>query len=259
MLGGPFGRNKMKKIFILNFVLMFFCRPCICQSIEYDKIVLIIKAFASGSSDTIGNYIDYPLHRRYPLPAINNKQELIDHFFEIFDMNFINTVAISNPIKDWNEIGWRGIMFNNGEIWLSDNYKIRAINYESDLGKNKWQESVNSQKTKLPLNYQCFDTPIYEWESKNYYYRLDEIQGSYRLLIWNKDQTKLLNVHENGKWEPDGNMGYFHIDWNINNETIRIQNYNRDGEWIYTYLIYDQNELLANEEAKEKYIDIEIK
>jgi len=249
----------MKKYFYFGLLLFFFSQTISGQSIDYCKVKSIINAFISESPTQIADFIEYPLKRRYPLPSINNKQEFIDYFLEIFDSSFIQSVGNSNANNDWIEIGWRGVMFQNGNIWLSDNYLIKRINYESVLGKSKWQELVDFQKNKLPIEYQNIDNPIYEWNSEKYHYRLDEIKGMYRLMIWDKEQTLLKEIYENGMWEFDGNIGFFHIDWNTTNKTLRIQNYGRNGDLIYTFLKYELNEIANNEDAQENYIDVEIK
>lgn len=247
-----------KKLFVFLLVLNF-CLPVLCQQIDYTKIDLIIQAFKSKSPEIIASYIVFPLKRHYPLPAVNNEQEFISRFNEIVDSAFLEFVGNSNAIKDWEEIGWRGIAFNNGEIWLSENYKIRTINYETTIGKKRLDTIINEQKRTLPLEYQNFDTPIYEWKSKGYYYRLDEINNKYRLLIWDINKNKILNVYSNGEYEPDGNIGFFHIDWILEDEIIRIQNTDYKNDWSYFFFVYDKDTLLNNERAKAKYVDGEIK
>ncbi len=65
----------------------------------------ITSAFKSGDKQQIAQLISYPLRRPVPLTAINSEQELIIHFYEVFDQKLIKQIAYSEAGKDWEQVG----------------------------------------------------------------------------------------------------------------------------------------------------------
>ena len=63
-------------------------------------------------------YISFPLPRPYPLPDIETPEQLLRQFDEVFDDDLITLITDSNVDEDWGVIGWRGIAFSNGALWM---------------------------------------------------------------------------------------------------------------------------------------------
>lgn len=61
---------------------------------------------------------------------------------------------------DWSEMGSKGLMFQNGEIWLDEDGKIIAINYQSEYEKNRIKELYQTEKTKLHESIKIFKKHI---------------------------------------------------------------------------------------------------
>ena len=82
----------------------------------------IIKEFIGNIKDQnieeLCNGISFPFERQYPLPDIKSKDEFESRYHEVFDDSLINLITHSNPDSDWGAVGWRGIIFLHGELWL---------------------------------------------------------------------------------------------------------------------------------------------
>lgn len=90
------------------------------QQIDSSIINNDAEAFASMTS--------YPIIRPYPIKDITDSATMVAYFPTIVDDSLRNMVR-NKGLDGWQTMGWRGIMFNNGELW-ADTYII-AINYIS--------------------------------------------------------------------------------------------------------------------------------
>ena len=113
------------------------------SKIQYiDDIRKVINTIKGGSEKKIASLVKYPLAMSYPVPDINNEEEFIERFDEVFDEAILEKIA-SSSIDDWNTVGWRGIMFDLGMVWLDYDGFIKGINYETSIAK-KIQKDLNS-------------------------------------------------------------------------------------------------------------------
>ena len=99
------------------------------QNIEYLK-----KMFRQKAVDEISENIVYPLKRTSPIPSVENAEELKERFDSIFDEDLIRIIT-SSDIDQWSEMGWRGIMLDDGILWMDYDGKITAVNYQSKYEK----------------------------------------------------------------------------------------------------------------------------
>jgi len=153
---------------------------------HYDDILIIKEMFKSQDKEALSSLVSYPLHRSYPIPAIKDKTEFIARFDEIFDQQFVELISNSNLDNDWNEMGWRGIMFSNGKLWLDTDYTIRAINYQSSLEKKLVQSLINNQKQSLHVSIRNFEKSILDWKTAKFRIRIDDLgNNGYRYSSWN--------------------------------------------------------------------------
>ena len=105
------------------------------DSVDAAKISSLIQTVASKNPGKIVHLISYPFRMRYPEPSVTSAAECLKRFDEVFDDSLLNDIAHSDPKSDWERVGWRGIMLGNGEVWLDEDYKIIAINHETEAGK----------------------------------------------------------------------------------------------------------------------------
>lgn len=190
------------------------------QSIQ--RLTNIAKA---KNKKRIAELIHYPLKRQFPLKDVKDKKDFIKRFDEIFDKVLLDKVAKSK-LSDWTMVGWRGIMLDNGILWIDDKGKILTINYQSSKEKQLLLKSIQTDKNQLAKSLQNFEKPLYLILTKNYKIRIDQKAGnSYRYAAW---KIKSPNVEpdiiiENGVLEFEGSGG---------NHTLTFEN---SG---YTYTVF---------------------
>jgi len=187
--------NKLSTSFVLLLTFYssyLFSQPVLKESSEtvasdISKLVNpIVRAFESNNKDFIANIIRYPLKRESPIPAIDNKVEMIKRFDEVFDSNFVQTIVNSDSTVDWSKVGWRGVMFMNGDMWLDTDGNIISVNYQSKYEEKNKAQILEKQKGKLHFSIAQFEKPILEWKTKKFRVRIDEMNdGLYRYAVWN--------------------------------------------------------------------------
>jgi hypothetical protein len=184
------------------------------NTLEHEEIVSIkklIELFKKVDVEGISNKISYPLNRDYPIPSIRNKEEFIQRFHEVFDQKLIDNIAQSD-ISQWTEVGWRGIMLDNGVVWMSFQPGfISAINYQSKREKNIQAELIRKDKEQLHATLRNFKSPVYKIQTEKFLIRIDELsENSYRYVSWKAgaDEAILPDlVLKNGICEMQGSGG----------------------------------------------------
>lgn len=193
---------------------------------EIERIKALIALFKKKDIDGISNKISYPLYRQYPIPQIKDKEEFKKRFSEVFDQILIEKIA-NSQISEWSEVGWRGIMFENGDLWMDIDGVITSINYQSGFEKNLLTSLIANEKDNLHTSIQTFKNPIYKIKTKIFLIRIDELSAyNYRYAAWkvNEKETSKPNlVINNGQIEYEGSGG---------NHVITFVN------GIYTYKVY---------------------
>lgn len=196
----------------------------------------ITSAITSGDKQKVSELIFYPLKREYPLPDIQNRNDFIKRFEQVFDDDFVQILKRSN-ISDWSEMGWRGIMFQDGRLWIDETGKVIAVNYQSEAENELIKQLIEKDKYTLPEDLRDFEEPVYKIETKTYRIRIDKLSNdSYRYVSWKvKDNKKEPDIIlKNGEWHFQGSGG---------NHTITFRNKN------YTYEILV--DVIGNEQASD--------
>lgn len=178
---------------------------------EIDSIKKLIELFKKVDIEGISNKISYPLDRDYPIPSIRNKEEFIQRFHEVFDQKLIDNIAQSD-ISQWTEVGWRGIMLDNGVVWMSFQPGfISAINYQSKREKNIQAELIRKDKEQLHATLRNFKSPVYKIQTEKFLIRIDELsENSYRYVSWKAGADEAIQpdlVLKNGLCEMQGSGG----------------------------------------------------
>jgi len=178
---------------------------------DADDIKSVIALFKTGDPDKIADKINFPLIREYPIPAIKDKDEFKQRFHEVFDQVMIYKIA-NSKMEQWSEVGWRGIMFENGLLWMANSDGvITAVNYQSDAEKKLRQGLITKDKQNLHASLKTFESPVYKIKTKSYLIRIDQLSHSrYRYTSWKiteKESSKPDIILDNGESEPDGNGG----------------------------------------------------
>jgi len=133
-----------------------------------------INAIKKGKREIAG-LIYYPLDRQYPIPPINNEQELLERYNEIFDDKLISMITTSNPYNDWHAVGWRGwrgIMLNNGDLWLDYNGDLIAVNYMSESEQRLRYNLIEGERQSLHKSIRNYENPVLIMETEKYRIRM---------------------------------------------------------------------------------------
>ena len=91
---------------------------------------MILEAIANGDKQMFAKMVSYPLWRRYPLPDIENEEQMVRYFDTLFDKQFRQQIAKLDS-NSWDYVGWRGAMILHGKIWDTGSWII--VNYSSPL------------------------------------------------------------------------------------------------------------------------------
>ncbi len=222
----------MKKI-ILAVLLISMVNFAYSQEQTLDKryrpvVTGFINAVKSGNIEKLSSKIRYPLNRTYPIPPIKNKQEFVKRYKEVFDDNLTKKIVNSKVEADWNDVGWRGIMLLNGELWLDTDGKLIAINHQSRLEAKEQARLINVDKSSLHPSISNFTQPVLIFETAQYRIRIDDLgSNNYRYASWpikSKMSDKPKLILTNGKFTPDGSGGNHNYQF-------------KSGDYLYTCFI----------------------
>jgi hypothetical protein len=201
---------------ILKSFLFLFLNSLFVHAQEMDpgnqKIVSdFINCIKNQNKEKLASSTYFPLERMYPIPDIKNKQELIKRYAEIFDDSLSKLIANSKPLKDWSTVGWRGIMFQNGLVWLDYDGSLIGVNYQSNMERQKWEELVKKDKVNLYEPLRNFEQPQCIIKTSKYLIRIDDVgNGNYRYASWplkSKMSDKPDMVIEKGEYIAEGSGG----------------------------------------------------
>ncbi|MGI2094478.1 hypothetical protein ACRN96_18070 [Shewanella oncorhynchi] len=179
---------------------------------EYIPLVQgLIDAAKANDLEALAKRVAYPLKREYPIPAIQNTQEMIARFDQVFDPKLLEQIAHSKIEADWQTMGWRGIMLGSGVVWLDFDGKIIAINYQTLVEAKLKAELIAKQQTALHPSVSEFVSPALSWETAKFTIRVDDMGNSqYRYAAWAKGKAlseKPDLVLNKGKLVFDGSGG----------------------------------------------------
>ncbi len=168
-------------------------------------------ALESENKNDIAKMVRYPLDRAYPVPEIINENDFINRYEHLFDDKFIDFILKSSTEKDWQYVGWRGIMLNHGEIWIDYDGKISAINYSTKKEESYKQEILEKMGENIHPSLHNYKFAKVYFETKKFKIRIDQMEDdSYRYAAWpieksTKEEPDL--VIKNGKINYEGSGG----------------------------------------------------
>ncbi len=158
----------------------------------HESVLPVIGAFTDHDKAAIAAHIRYPLKRRYPIPDIKNEAEFINRFDEVFNDELVAVIASSNIKTDWEKVGWRGIMLNNGVMWVDTGGKIIGINSGTSKEQALAKSLIEQGKQSLHASINTFEKPVLDWKTANYHIRVDDLgDHNYRYAVWNIDKRAM--------------------------------------------------------------------
>lgn len=212
----------MRKLMYFLFIV-FFIQNAEGQDLkpEYQKLVKsFISNLKSNNKEGVAAFISFPLGREYPIPVVKNKGDFLKRYDQIFDAMLKKEIINSNPAKDWAEMGWRGIMLGQGDIWMDTTGKIITINYQSQAEKDLKNKLITSEKGKLHPSIATFKVPVYVLETSKFRIRIDDLgNDNFRYASWSikKPMSEKPDlIINNGKWISDGSGGNCHYEFKKN-------------------------------------------
>jgi hypothetical protein len=154
-------------------------------------------------------------------------------------------------------VGWRGIMFDNGLIWIdSEERIIVALNYESAFEKKQKKDLIEKEKAKLHVSSKSFEYPVYRIATKNHLLRIDGLAGSkYRYASWKigkKESSKPDLILTNGDLEYDGSGGNHFISFVNGSYTYKVYRNTLRAEDVadITLEVKKDGKIILKEEGK---------
>jgi hypothetical protein len=250
---------KMKFKIMTLFFLGVFSNLALSQDLkpEYQKFIkTFINNVKNDKKEAVANMISYPFKREYPIPAIKNKTEFIKRYNEIFDVTLKNEIIKSNPAKDWSEMGWRGIMLNQGTIWIDTDGRLISINYQSKFEKDLKNKIIAKDKTKLHSSIAKFKAPECVLETSKFRIRIDDLGNeNYRYASWSikKGMNEVPDlVITKGKVILDGNGGNHRFEFKKGQYTYEcsITPLREKGVSPASLTIYQNKKVILSQDAK---------
>jgi hypothetical protein len=169
---------------------------------EYQKYIKsFITHVKSDNKVALSELVSYPLKREYPIADIDGKAEFVKRYSEIFDVSLKKEIIRSNPGKDWYDMGLRGLMLNQGSIWLDTEGRLIAVNYRSKFETDLKNRLMDAQKRKLDPSIAFFQTPVCILQTAQFKIRIDNLgNNNYRYASWSikKDMTEKPDLVING-------------------------------------------------------------
>lgn len=155
---------------------------------EYIPLVQgLIDAAKANDPEAIAERVAYPLKLEHPIPAIQNTQEMITRFDQVFDSKLLERIANSKAEADWRAAGWRGIMLGSGVLWMDYDGKIIGTNYQTPAEAKLKAEIIAKQRTALHASVSEFVSPELSWQTAKFTIRVDDMgNGQYRYAAWAK-------------------------------------------------------------------------
>lgn len=240
----------MKKILYSILVILLCVNNMLSQDLkpEYQKFIKsFIDNVKNNKKEAVAAMIRYPLSRENPIPSVKNKAEFLKRYDQIFDAVLKNEIIKSDPVKNWSEVGWRGIMLNQGTIWFETDGKLKSINYQSKAEEALKDKLIAAQKGKLHSSIANFKAPVYILETSKFKIRIDDLgKQNYRYASWSAKQAmseKPDLVITNGEWIPDGSGGNSHFNFKKGNFLYRCDiNVLREKDAAPASLVVFQND-----------------
>ena len=113
------------------------------------------------------------------LPVIANR------FDEVFDDELVAVIGSSNINTDWDSVGWRGIILNNGVVWVNTDGKIIGINRGTSKEQAFAKRLIEQDKQSLHSSINTFEEPVLDWKTASYHIRVDDLgDHNYRYASW---------------------------------------------------------------------------
>ncbi|MGL4583657.1 MAG: hypothetical protein ACRCVU_11835 [Flavobacterium sp.] len=153
------------------------------------KIESLMSLFENEDREGIAKRVVYPLKREYPIPEITTEFEFVSRFEQLFIPEFSSKIAHS-VIAEYSPMGWRGIMFDLGRMWLTEDGDILRINDQTEAEKDLRNSLIQADKKKVHRSVNKFLAPYAVIKIGQDIWRVDrKNKDVMRLVIWIDGKT----------------------------------------------------------------------
>lgn len=239
-------QGKKKQEEIVNTELVVKTTESNTISNDNKKAILYFIEQVRSGKETLSKNVHYPLKRFYSIPSINNRQEFLKRYEEVFDKALQEKILQSDPSKDWKTMGSQGIMLHKGDVWIDYDGTLIAIN------------DVSAVEEEIYLAY------ISEWQKEEERLReAEEVENTYcgyelgdgalwYKVIYDKnnltsnDSVYTSNIHP-GEKLPIGKVysdNFEFFDYNDEGDDLHI-NVLKDGK-IYTFVANELSDIIIS-------------
>lgn len=201
--------------FILSGLISTISVGQIINKESYELINSFVQAVKSNDIIEIAEHFTFPLKREAPVKNIENKQEFMNRFPEIFDDSLKNMILQSEINQNWTDMGWRGIMFKHGDIWMDYGGKIIAVNYKTKLDNKLRVKLLKKLNENIHPSLRGFEKQLLIIETSKFRIRIDDIgNNNIRYASWLKEKSimekpDLILYNGELKFEGSGGNHYY--------------------------------------------------
>ena len=224
--------NKIKQFLKFSLIITISVSNLDAQHLtesETTGVSAFIELVKKQDITNLSNLVSYPLMRQYPIEPIRNRREFLKRYHQIFDQDLVRKIIKSNINNNWSKVGWRGIMLNQGDIWLNENGQLISVNSISNYEKKLIQQFITLDKKKLHHTLMVYEKPIFKGYTKKVRFRIDLLKDqTYRYTSWD------INKGMNEKPDLVIFKGKLNIEGSIGNQIFEFKNLD------YQYTISDE-------------------
>ena len=185
-----------------------------CLAFEWrPSVQSIINSFKSKDKEAIMNHMNFPeaiIGHNTESFIIKDRSEMLEYWDLIFDEPFVEAVG-NSTFENWSQVGWRGVMYENGDIWTGKDGKI-ILNYVSAKGKDLVRRLDVKYREAIHPSVSSYERNMIDAKTGEYRLRIDRLSDDVRLSIWlfkDNINKKPFKVIYNGKEHPVGTGGWY--------------------------------------------------
>ena len=173
----------------------------------------LTKNICLDNRKAVAQMISYPLYQPYPLKNIKNAAELLQHYDRVFPRS-LRAKLDTSSLEDWSQVGWRGVMFDRGDIWIDrydvDIVLVRAVN--SNIVTNKLMNKeieqaceVDREIIGLASHYIPYASYLTNDSTTLIHFTSDSIAERFYAIIYHNQSKIDKDLHKNSKLQLECN------------------------------------------------------
>ena len=130
---------------------------------EHKHFQELMNSVIKDDAAAFAHMTSYPIMRTYPMKWIEDSTDMVK-FFSIMADDSLKSILKKTTPDMWEQVGWRGYTFRNGEYFWDEGYALSGINYVSKKEDTLRKQLIHrdlatlhpSLKTKQLVPFACF-------------------------------------------------------------------------------------------------------